>query len=311
MSNHLNTIIDKHNQVCNLQVVFVDIEKYSQRRTSGQVAIINAFTNCIKSSLDEVAKQNIAFIQANDINFLKDIILIPTGDGCAINFSFDGLHNVHLRFSELLMKKIYEFNISSENCDKFNSNGWCNCHNKFNVRVGVTEGKGLIYKDVNDNYNVAGNVINMAARLLSIAERNQVLFSEDAYKQIIDLVEDPNFSDKFLKLSRIRIKHDIFIDAYIYNPSVEYINGNIPHDIIIKEKMKDVTQKLKDAGMPMPNFSAISEGNDANIDYKAIGSMMSSLFDILQSADDKPVLTLQVPSEKEVDKPKKTRRSKK
>lgn len=252
MSNHLDQIIAKHNQICNLQVVFVDIEKYSQRRTSNQVLIINAFTACIKTSIDEVAKQNIAFIQTNNINFLNDIIQIPTGDGCAINFTFDGLHNVHLKFAEVLMKNISEMNNSTGECEKFAANGWCNCHNKFNVKIGVTEGKGLIYRDVNNNYNVAGNVINMAARLLSLAERNQILLNEDAYKQIIDFEEDPNFSDKFLKISHVKIKHDIYIDAYLYNPGVPYINGEIPKQFIARDKMKEIGKKMSEVGMPVP-----------------------------------------------------------
>ncbi len=73
-------------------------------------------------------------------------------------------------------------------CEKFNSFGWCNCHNKFNVKIGISEGRGIIYKDFNQNYNLAGSMINMASRLLSEANRNQILLTQEAYKQIIDLV---------------------------------------------------------------------------------------------------------------------------
>jgi hypothetical protein len=313
MSNHLDTIIQKHNQICNLQVVFVDIEKYSQRRTGNQVTIINAFTDCIKKSLDEVAKHNISFIQANNINFENDIILIPTGDGCAINFSFDGLHNVHLKFAEILMQKIYEMNNSTPVCEKFSSNGWCNCHNKFNVRIGVTEGKGLIYKDVNRNYNVAGNVINMAARLLSLSERNQILLNEDAYKQIIDLEEDPNFSDKFLKITRVKIKHDIFIDAYIYNPELPYINGMMPNKFVARDKMKDLGQKMSDAGIPFPFSLFTEEKEEDSLNIEKFESVFTSLFDVMKTTRENstPITLSANPSSDIKSTPKKTRRSSK
>lgn len=313
MSTHLDAIIDKHNQVCTLQVVFIDIEKYSQRRTSRQVTVINSFTESVKASLDEVAKLNIGFLQSNNLNFLTDIIIIPTGDGCAVNFTFDGLHNVHLKFAEILMKHIFDLNQSTPPCPKFNSNGWCNCHNKFNVKVGVTEGKGLIYKDVNKNYNVAGNTINMAARLLSIGGRNQILLNEDAYKQIIDLEDDPNFSDKFIKLNNVKIKHDISIDAYIYNPSLEYINGEIPKQIVIQDKMNEISKKFEEAGMPMPNLTG---DNGNKIDFAELAVLTNSMFELISTFKKEsdptsiitPIVSL-LPAEKKT--AKKTRRSNK
>jgi hypothetical protein len=81
-------------------------------------------------------------------------------NGAAIIFSFDGLHDIHLFFAKKLLENINALN-KINMCDKFIEQGWCNCHSNFFVRIGVSEGKGILYKDLNDGYNVAGDVINM------------------------------------------------------------------------------------------------------------------------------------------------------
>jgi hypothetical protein len=238
-SHYLQSIIEKNNQLANLQVVFVDIEKYSQRRTSNQVSIINSFTECLNKTLKEIAQQSIEYIQQNNYNFKNDIIIIPTGDGAAVNFLFDGLHNLHIRFADLFLLNIYNHNNTSPTCEKFDNNGWCNCHNKMNIRIGVTEGKGIIYKDINDSYNVAGNVINMAARLVGEANRNQILLNEQAYKQLVDLEEDPNYFDNFIEIKDVAIKHNVKINIYVYTPlNKKHINTTIPKKFVMAEKMK-------------------------------------------------------------------------
>ncbi len=143
ISKHIEEIISKHNRIANLQVVFVDIEKYSKRRTLTQIGVIDRFTENLKESLKEVSKEYIEYIQANNVNFQTDVISLPTGDGAAIVFSFDGLHDIHLFFAKTLLKTIYLANQATA-CDKFTEQGWCNCHSNLYVRIGMSEGKGII-----------------------------------------------------------------------------------------------------------------------------------------------------------------------
>jgi hypothetical protein len=65
-SDHLNEIISRHNQITNLQVVFVDIEKYSQRRTLTQTNVIDRFMECLRSALQKVSQQYTDYAQDND-----------------------------------------------------------------------------------------------------------------------------------------------------------------------------------------------------------------------------------------------------
>src|SRR5688572_8995222 len=224
----------KHDRVANLQVVFVDVEKYSKRRTSVQISLIDEFTACLRNALTEVSQRYIEFIQKNDLNLQNDMITLPTGDGAAIVFSFEGLHDIHLAFVKALLKRVHEHN-NKNACNEFLENGWCNCHANFNLRVGISDGKGLIYRDLRQGYNVAGDVINMAARVMWAAGRNQVVFTEHARDQLIDLVDDPSLHKHFVLYPQITIKHGIKPNIYQYVEELEYLNSD-PLEISELEK---------------------------------------------------------------------------
>jgi class 3 adenylate cyclase len=72
----------------------------------------------------------------------------------------------------------------------FSEHGWCNCHDFFDVRIGTSDGKAIIFKDINGNYNVAGNPVNVASRVMGFGDRQKVLLTDEAYKNMIDMTED-------------------------------------------------------------------------------------------------------------------------
>lgn len=99
---------------------FFDIMNYSLRRTLNQVIIIESFMECIRNALKETSKEFIDYCQDNNINFLNDVIFIPTGDGAAVVFPFSGIHDVHLFFAKSLLKNIS--NVNKDDCEKYNNN---------------------------------------------------------------------------------------------------------------------------------------------------------------------------------------------
>lgn len=251
-SPHLSQIMDKHNRIANLQVVFADVENYSKRRTLTQIAVIDALTTSMKQALASVSKKYIEYTQANNLNFQTDIISLPTGDGAATVFSFDGLHDVHLSFALSLLESAHR-PFEKDPCPKFTEEGWCNCHPYFNLCIGISEGKGVVFKDLRDEFNVAGAVVNMAARLMGLADRNQILFTEDAYNQIIDMVDDPHLVDSFVEFSDIELKHDLKVKAYQFvDRSYPFLNTNPPEDLILKRRAKAAMDKMRAAGFPLP-----------------------------------------------------------
>jgi class 3 adenylate cyclase len=190
-SQHLSQIMEKHNRIANMQVVFTDIEKYSMRRTQAQIDVIDALMQCMKDALASISKTYIEYSQSRALNFQSDIITLPTGDGAATVFTFDGLHDIHLSFALSLLESAQSLR-DKESCAKFKDEGWCNCHPYFNLRIGISEGKGIIFKDLREQYNVAGGVVNMSARIMGLGDRNQIMFTQEGYNQIVDMVDDPH-----------------------------------------------------------------------------------------------------------------------
>jgi len=227
-SAHLAAIIEKRESAANLMVVFADIVSYSRRRTVNQKAVIDVFTKILTDALNAQAAKNVEYCQKNGLNFSTDIIKIPTGDGAALGFSFDGLHEIHLNFALDLLERVHEHNVANP-CEIYSAAGWCNCHANFELRIGISTGKTVIFRDINGNYNAAGNAMNLAARVMGQVDAGQIALSAEAYENLIDMAEDPQMAQKFVVFENIRIKHNLLLDIYQYvSPDSAFVNVNTP-----------------------------------------------------------------------------------
>ena len=243
-SKYLSSLIETKSGAVNLQVVFVDIEKYSKRKSTVQKSVIDLFTEICKEALHLTAQKYVDYTQENEVNFATDIIKITTGDGLAVVFPFEGLQSIHLDFSRYLLSEIHKHNKKND-CERFTTNGWCNCHNNFNARIGVSEGKGILYNDLNDNYNVAGNVINIAARIMDLADGMQILFSEQAYNNLIDMTPNTTLEESFHEYKGIEVKHNLKIDVYQYCSGDDFINREEPDDLKLHQKLAEMEKRMK------------------------------------------------------------------
>jgi class 3 adenylate cyclase len=268
--------MDKQKRIAPLQVVFFDVEKYSRRRTASQIDVVDAMTEGLNSALTAISKKYIRYAQDNALNFNTDIIKLPTGDGAAVVFSFDGLHDIHLEFAKSLLDAAHQVN-SDNPCEKFVNEGWCNCHPNFNLTVGISEGKGIIYKDVNGGFNVAGGVINMAARAMAVADRNQVFFTEDARRAIIELDQDPHLVEKFVEFE-VPTKHGETITVYQYtDPGLPYLNSEPPTALVAWESAMKAMAKLTAVGLgPPPGMQGLD-----SIDPTEMLRLVDQLSDIV------------------------------
>ncbi|MGH7487288.1 MAG: hypothetical protein ACREMY_17065 [bacterium] len=277
-SKHLDEILDRHNQITNALVVVADIEKYSQRRTLAQVAVVEAFTSNVAGALEDVSKEYVTYAQKNSVNFETDILRLPTGDGVVVAFPFDGIPDIHLQFARALVGRVGESNAEND-CARFAQDGWCNCHANHNIRVGIDEGKSVIYRDVNSDYNIAGNAINLSARVMAEADPNQILLSGRAYSQLIDLVSDPALSDKFRAYQDIGVKHGLRIGIHQYmNEDDQFLNTSLASDPALQEEMSAASEMLK-GGMPLIPSGAdpIEQGRAVVEAMKMLGSIGSTL----------------------------------
>jgi class 3 adenylate cyclase len=243
MSTYLNDIIAKQHGSTNVMVVFLDVVKYSLRKSVMQQKVISKFNEVVISAMDSISALYVKDSQQQNINLATDIIKIPTGDGIAVVFPFQGFQNIHLDFALRFLSASLESR-NEVNCQIFASNGWCNCHDFFDVRIGIAEGKSIIFNDVNGHYNVAGGTVNFASRVMGLADRQQILFTNDAYSKLIDMTEDTSLESKFVVHGPVSVKHDLKIDICQYIGGGEnFLNADTPMRIQIEKRKEKLMEK--------------------------------------------------------------------
>src|SRR5438552_500949 len=98
-SKYLESIFSGGSRICSMQIVFVDIVSYSRRTSLRQVEMIDVFTKLLESTISETAKNYIDYCHRRDINFRKDIMILPTGDGAVVGFPISDIKDLHLFFA--------------------------------------------------------------------------------------------------------------------------------------------------------------------------------------------------------------------
>lgn len=288
MSTHLESIVNKKEGISNLQVVFIDIEKFSKRRTKIQSDSINEFTHCLRESLTELSQLYVEYFQDNNINLKEDTIIHSTGDGAMLIFTFDGLPAIHLEYAKMFLKRTDELS-KTPYCGKLAEDGFCNDHSHFNVRIGISDGSGLVFRDMNNQFNAVGDVVNMASRVMNLADRNQIALTSQARDKIIDIAYEQGLDNNFIKYPQIKIKHDLAIDIYQYIDDLPYINSTplsirkLSEEMSAEREQFDHFRLIKSAGFVKlyPNrqeffnelFSSILK--NASYDLKIMGICVS------------------------------------
>ena len=150
MSNRGN-----HAFICT--VVFIDIVEYSKKSVTDQMQTKEQFNALLARALADVPN--------------NDRIILDTGDGAAINFLGDPEEGLYLG---LALR------------DTLNAPG----NNTLRLRTGINLGPVRLVKDINNQPNVIGDGINVAQRVMSFAEINQVLASRSYYEVISALSAD-------------------------------------------------------------------------------------------------------------------------
>ncbi|HST32048.1 MAG TPA: SUMF1/EgtB/PvdO family nonheme iron enzyme [Solirubrobacteraceae bacterium] len=227
-SRYLARKMTKDKGICGMQIVFADIVAYSRRRTYWQVPTILAFTNCFKEALSATASAYTEQMSDLDAHLQRDLVVVPTGDGVAAGFPFD-LPGIALDFVDRLIETVAMHN-SEDECAKFDADGFCDCHSNFRLRVGVSEGQTVLYRDLNGEINIAGNPVNLAARVMNLAQTGQVLLTDIAYQTVVEHV--PGKESQFRRYQGAEIKHGLHIDVHQYtNEKLPGLNVGINADL--------------------------------------------------------------------------------
>jgi sulfatase modifying factor 1 len=204
----------RDNNVCNMQIVFADISAYSRRKSYSQVRTILALTECFKRAVETTASAYSARLAPLQVHLQNDTVVLPTGDGVAIAFPFDGFPGLSMDFVDSLVTAVNAHNKHQGYCTVFYENGFCDCHTLLHLRIGVSEGATVLHEDLNERLNIAGNPVNLAARVMDLAEPGQVFVTDDAYRTLINHV--PGREQQFRAYFQAEIKHGYRIDVHQY-----------------------------------------------------------------------------------------------
>jgi hypothetical protein len=140
-------------------VAFLDIIEYSKKGVTSQIAL--------KEQLNRVLGDALKGVQANDR------IILDTGDGAAISFVGDPEQAL---FVSLMLRDAVEQRRPGVT-------------DELNVRIGINLGPVKLIKDLNGQSNIVGDGINVAQRIMSFAEPNQILVSR-SYYEVVQCLSD-------------------------------------------------------------------------------------------------------------------------
>lgn len=210
-----------------VKYIFLDIVKYSFERTvEAQVEIIEVLNKLVLRSIETYK------IQA------KNIVYLPTGDGicvCLIN-TIDP-YDLPIKIALDLLNSLRDHNATESDPKR-----------RFNIRIGINENHDSLIVDINGRNNVAGAGINLAQRIMNIAEDNQIFVGQSVYEK---LVQRELYFDKFRPVSS-EIKHGIILKCYHFtNKEIVYLNNAVSIRKIIADKLCRMWQPIIGRFQPM------------------------------------------------------------
>ena len=143
---------DRINKTIICSVVFLDMIDYSIKPDAEQIEVKDQFNSLINFALKDVAQ--------------NDRIIVDTGDGAAIACS--GSPDDALFIALAIRDEIIKTNVS-------------NIQPLF-VRIGINLGTVRVMNDINSQPNIIGDGINVAQRIMSFAQPNQILVSRSYFE---------------------------------------------------------------------------------------------------------------------------------
>jgi hypothetical protein len=143
---------DRINKTSICSIVFLDLIDYSKKPDSEQIDVKNQFNVFINIALKDIAQ--------------NDRIILDTGDGVAI--AYMGSPEDALFMALNIRDSIIKNNESGQSL--------------IHVRFGINLGPVRVVKDINGRPNIIGDGINVAQRIMSFAQPNQILVSRSYYE---------------------------------------------------------------------------------------------------------------------------------
>lgn len=184
--------------------VFLDIVSYTYNRSvEAQSDLILILNNIVKKTIEE-----------KELN--KDqYIFIPTGDGMCISIiNVNSPFDIHIQIALSILEKLYTHNKDEK--DKMR---------QFQLRIGINENIDNLIVDINENKNISGSGINIASRIESLSDNNQIIVGNSVYEK---LVQRERYMNSFVSYSA-KVKHGFPLKVHQFiNNDLKFINNEVP-----------------------------------------------------------------------------------
>ena len=177
-------------------VVFLDIVEYSKKPVARQLVIKSRFNAIVGKGLENVAA--------------SDRIILDTGDGAALCFLGDPEDALFVTNSIR-----NDFATETEVPE-------------LKVRIGINLGPVKVMRDLNGNPNIVGDGINVAQRVMSFAQTNQILVSRSYYEVVSRLTQE--YSQLFRFIGAREDKH--VREHELYEVAVGGAAPDAPVDVV-------------------------------------------------------------------------------
>lgn len=184
--------------------IYIDVVGYtSNRSVEAQVNIIAKLNELVRLTTKDMGIEN------------DKILYIPTGDGMCISLiNIEIPYDIHVLYALKLLDKINSFN-----------QGEAEEEEKFKIRIGINANCDNLILDINGTKNIAGAGINIASRVMSYADENQILLG----KQVHEVLScRKQYMNKLFEY-KVVLKHGIATSIYQYRDNdSSVVNNNTP-----------------------------------------------------------------------------------
>lgn len=186
---------ERGNKTIMCSVLFLDIVEYSKMSVSGQISLKDRFNSYLSAAISDMP--------------VADRIILDTGDGAAINFLGD---------VEDALKAALSLRESILNEDS-------SLKPPLLVRAGINLGPVRLVRDINGQPNIVGDGINVAQRIMSFADVDQILVSRSYYDAVSRLSSEyaGMFSYQGSRTDKHVREHEVYAIGHLGDKTAELI----------------------------------------------------------------------------------------
>lgn len=175
-----------------VKYIFLDIVSFTHKRTiEDQCSVIGKLNEIVKDAL-----------KSHDIPDDRYMYL-PTGDGVCIGLFYwqDQIYDIQIKIALKILKSLHEYNKKAYDVSK-----------EIRLRIGINTNEDNRIIDINARPNLAGAGINMAQRIMSVCEPNNIFVS----KYVFEMLTQRRIYEGLFRHYKYDIKHGYKIDVYQY-----------------------------------------------------------------------------------------------